>query len=270
MYRSAYQYIDFRRVATGGDLSLGHRFFNDYSADIGYQIENVSLSNFSFAVPQLFRDNASGLTSAMNLTLARDRRDNRIIPRTGTYAIFTNELSGTVLGGDNDFYRTNFRFMAYEPLFKKKLVFKQFARIGYIRSLNDNAVPLFERFFVGGPYSLRGFYPNSVGPRLRIPQSPSGAEDEFVYGGDKLLLLIGEVEWWIYEPAGISLVAFVDAGNTFAEQESYSITNIRADYGFGLRWNSPMGPMRFEWGIPIHRRPNENGVVFNFTIGNMF
>jgi outer membrane protein insertion porin family len=270
VYRSAYQYIDFRRVAMGGDLSLGHRFFDDYSADLGYQIENVSLSNFSFAVPQLFRDNASGLTSAMNLSLSRDTRDNRIVPRAGTYAVFTNELSGTVLGGDNDFYRTNFRFMAYEPLFKKKLVFKQFGRIGYIRSLNDHAVPLFERFFVGGPYSLRGFYPNSVGPRLRIPQSPSGSEDEFVYGGDKLLLLIGELEWWLYEPAGISLVAFLDAGNAFAEQENYSITNIRADYGFGMRWNSPMGPMRFEWGIPIHRRPNENSVVFNFTIGNMF
>jgi len=270
VYRNAYHYIDFRRVAAGGDVSLGHRFFDKWSAEVGYQVENVSVSDFSYAVPQMFRDNASGVTSALSLSFIRDTRDNRITPRAGTYGLYSNEISGTKLGGDNDFYRSNFRFMAYEPLLKKKLVFKQYGRIGYIRSLNDEAVPLFERFFVGGPNSLRGFYPNSVGPRLRIPQSPSGPEDEFVYGGDKLLLLIGEIEYWLYEPAGISAVAFFDAGNAFAEQENYSITNIRADYGFGLRWNSPMGPMRFEWGIPIKRRPGEDKVVFNFTIGNMF
>jgi len=270
VYRNAYHYIDFRRVATGGGLNLGHRFFDNWSAELGYQIEQVKLSDFSYVVPQFFRTDASGVTSALSLTFTHDWRDNRISPRSGTYGIFTNEISGTKLGGDNDFYRVNFRFMAYEPFIKKKLVLKQFARIGYINSLNENPVPLFERFFVGGPNSLRGYYPNSVGPTLRIPTTPAGPEDYFVYGGDKLLIIINELEWWVYEPAGISLVAFFDAGNAFAEQENYSITNLRLDYGFGLRWNSPMGPMRFEWGIPINRRPNEDKVVFNFTIGNMF
>jgi len=270
IYRSAYLYHDFRRVAMGGSINIGRRFFKFWSADIGYLLEDVDLSDFSYAVPQFFRENASGLTSSTNFSLSFDSRDNRIIPRSGVYSTLVNELAGTKLGGDNDFYRVNCRLMAYEPILNKKLVFKQFGRIGYIKSLNDNAVPLYERFFAGGPYSLRGYYPNSVGPRMRIPRSPSGAEDEFVYGGDKLLLLIGEIEWWLYEPAGISLVAFFDAGNAFGEDENYSIKNLRTDYGFGLRWNSPMGPMRFEWGIPINRRPNEEKVVFNFTIGNLF
>ena len=257
-------------MALGGSLSIGHRFADFWTAELGYLVEDVSVSHFSFAVPQMFRDNASGLTSSVSLSVSYDRRDNRIIPRNGIYSVLTNELAGTKLGGDNDFYRVNYRFMAYEPFLNKKLVFKQFGRIGFIRSLNDNPVPLFERFFAGGPYSLRGYYPNSVGPRIRIPRSPSGAEDEFVYGGDKLLILIGELEWWVYEPGGISLVAFFDAGNAFAENENYSLTNLRMDYGFGFRWNSPMGPMRFEWGIPINPRANEDKVVFNFTIGNMF
>lgn len=270
VYRNAYHYNDFRRVAMGGSLNIGRRFFKFWSADVGYMIEDVDLSDFSYAVPQFFRENASGLTSAVNLSVAYDRRDNRITPRSGVYSTLVNELAGTKLGGDNDFYRVNYRFMAYEPVLKKKLVFKQYGRVGYIKSLNDQAVPLYERFFAGGPYSLRGYYPNAVGPRIRIPSSPSGPEDEFVYGGDKLLLLVGEIEWWLYEPGGISLVAFFDAGNAFAENENFSITNLRMDYGFGLRWNSPMGPMRFEWGIPINRRPNEDKAVFNFTIGNMF
>ena len=269
-YRNAYSYTDFRRTALGGDLSLGHRFFDNWSAEIGYRMEDVTVSDFSYAVPQMFRDNASGVTSALNLGFSYDRRDNRITPRAGIYGDFTNEVSGPKLGGDNDFYRTNMKVMAYEPLFKKKLIFKQYGRLGYIKGLGDQTVPLFERFFLGGPYSLRGYDPAAVGPKLRIPASPSGPEEEFVYGGDKLLLLITEMEYWIYEPAGISAVAFFDAGNAYAETENISITNIRMDYGFGLRWNSPMGPMRFEWGIPIDRRTNERSIVFNFAIGNVF
>ncbi len=270
VYRNAYHYIDFRRTSFGGSVTLGHRFFDTWSAELGYQLEDIKVSDFSYAVPQVFRQNASGVTSALNLAIAEDLRDNRITPRSGIYGVVNNEISGAKLGGSNDFYRVNFRFMAYEPFFKKKLVLKQFFRVGYIKSLNDNSVPLFERFFAGGPNSLRGFYPNSVGPTIRIPSSPSGGEEQFVYGGDKLLILINELEWWMYEPAGISAVVFFDAGNAYAEEENISITNIRMDYGAGIRWNSPMGPMRFEWGIPINKRPWEDSVIFNFTIGNLF
>ena len=269
VYRSAYHYTDFRRESTGGELTLGHRFFDNFSAHLGYQIEQVKISDFSFAVPQLFKQNATGLTSALSLSLARDTRDNRILPRKGTFNIVTQEVSGAKLGGENDFYRVNYRSMFYHPIWKS-FIFKQFFRIGYIKSLNDQPVPLFERFFTGGVNSLRGFFPNSVGPRLRIPRSPSGRDEEFVYGGDKLLLFVTELELPIYDRAGISAVVFFDAGNAFAENENYSILNLRADYGFGLRWNSPMGPLRFEWGIPINRRPNEDSVVFNFTIGSFF
>ncbi len=270
VYRNAYHYTDFRRVAMGGDITLGHRFFDNWVGEVGYRIEDIKISDFSYAVPQMFRQNASGLTSAITLTLSYDKRDNRITPRDGYYLNYSNEVSGSKLGGDNDFYRTNLRAVWYRPLYKKKLVFKQYGRIGYIKSLGDGSVPLFERYFLGGPYSMRGFDPAEVGPTIRIPRSPAGAESEFVYGGDKVLLFISELEYWLYEPAGISAVVFFDAGNAFAEQQNYSVTNLRLDYGFGLRWNSPMGPMRFEWGFPIDKRSNERAVVFNFAIGNVF
>lgn len=269
VYRSSYLFNDFKRAATGGSLNLGHRFFDNFQADLGYQIEEVDVSSFNFNVPQVFRQNASGLTSAVSLSLSRDTRDNRIYPRKGTYNTVHQEVSGSKLGGDNDFYRVNFRSMFYHPIWKS-IVFKQFFRIGYIRSLNESPVPLFERFFVGGPNSLRGFFPNSVGPRLRIPRSPSEPDSEFVYGGDKMFLSITELELPIYDPAGIRAVLFFDAGNAFAENESYSVAKSRTDYGFGLRWNSPMGPLRFEFGFPINRRFNEDKMVFNFTVGNYF
>ena len=112
--------------------------------------------------------------------------------------------------------------------------------------------------------------PNSVGPKLRIPSGPGGPVTDFVYGGDKLLLFVTEMEFPIYDPAGLRWVVFFDAGNAFSESENYSLTNLKLDAGFGLRWNSPMGPLRFEWGFPINPDPNDAPVVFNFTVGNFF
>lgn len=268
-YRNAYRYTDFRREATGGDLTLGHRFFDNFAAYLGYQAEHVAVSGFSYAVPQIFRQNSSGLTSALSLTVSRDTRNNRLFPTKGLYNSVVQEASGAKLGGDNDFYRMNFRTMFYEPIWKS-IIFRHFFRIGYIKSLNDKPVPLFERFFTGGVNSLRGYNPNTIGPKLRIPRTPGGKEENFVYGGDKLLLFVTELELPIYEKAGIKAVAFFDAGNAFSEDEDYSFNNLRLDYGFGLRWNSPMGPLRFEFGIPIDKQPGEESMVFNFTIGNFF
>ncbi|MBI4212379.1 MAG: outer membrane protein assembly factor BamA, partial [Deltaproteobacteria bacterium] len=241
VYRNAYLFNDFRRTSSGGSLNFGHRFFDHFSADLGYQLEQVDVSDFSFAVPQLFRANSSGRTSALSLTVARDTRDNRLLASKGSFHVVTAEVTDSAIGGTNEFYRINYKAHFYQPIWKG-IVFKSFGRMGYIKSLNDGAVPLYERMFLGGPYSLRGFFPNSVGPKLRIPVSPSGGDADFVYGGDKLLLGIAELELPIVNAAGLKAVSFFDIGNTFSEEENYSLARLRADYGFGLRWNSPMGP----------------------------
>lgn len=269
VYRSMYRYTDFRRTALGGDMNLGRRFLDYYSVTLGYRIEDVKVDDFSYAVPQLFRDDSSGLTSALSLTLAHDRRNNRWTPTKGTYNIASFEISGNKLGGDNDFFRLNYRSMWYQPVWKS-IIFKVFGRIGYVRSLNNQPVPLFERFFLGGPYTLRGYAPNTVGPRVRIPASPGGPETFFNFGGNKELLFITELEFPIYDPAGLRWVIFFDAGNSFAENENYSLMNMRTDAGFGVRWNSPMGPLRFEFGFPLNRRQGDDRMIFNFAVGNFF
>jgi len=269
VYRSLYRYTDFRRKALGGDVNLGRRFLDHYSVTLGYRIEDVKVDDFSIAVPQLFRQNASGLTSALSLTLAADTRNNRYTPTKGIYNIGTVSVSGSKLGGDNNFLKMDFRSMWYQPIYKS-IIFKVFGRIGYIRSLDSDPVPLFERYFLGGPYSLRGYSPNTVGPRVRIPSGPGGPETFFTYGGNKELLFVTELEVPIYDPAGLRWVVFFDAGNTFAENENYSFNNMRTDAGFGIRWNSPMGPLRFEFGFPFNRRTGDDAMIFNFSVGNFF
>ncbi|MBI2345941.1 MAG: BamA/TamA family outer membrane protein [Deltaproteobacteria bacterium] len=157
----------------------------------------------------------------------------------------------------------------YQPI-KWGFVTKLFGRVGYIKSLGNRSVPLFERFFMGGPNSLRGFDLWTVGPRLRIASGPAGGDVDFVYGGNKMLQLNWELEAPLYGPGGLKVVTFIDAGNAFAEEEGINLKSLRANYGAGIRWISPLGPLRFEWGFPFKRRPGESKVVFNFTIGEFF
>ncbi|OGP13726.1 MAG: outer membrane protein assembly factor BamA [Deltaproteobacteria bacterium RIFCSPLOWO2_02_FULL_50_16] len=266
-FRTVYAFEDFDREAFGGNVSFGRRFFDYSSTRLIYEIEKVNATDFSTTVPALFENNLEGLTSSLALELNRDTRDNRLFPSKGFFHSVANEFAG--VGGDNDFYRFSANSRFYQPVFWK-VIFKTNVSLAYITSLNNQPVPLFERFFLGGINSLRGFFPRSVGPKVRVPADATGGDSDFVIGGNKMIQLNGELELPIYDPIGFKFVTFVDAGNAFAEDENYSLRQLRSDYGFGLRWNSPFGPLRFEWGIPIKREPGEDSVVFNFTIGSFF
>ena len=98
-----------------------------------------------------------------------------------------------------------------------------------------------------------------------------------------------EIEFPIFDKVGIRGVVFADAGNAFNLEDQYcklapfnvdqsknpcngplDLSAYRASWGFGFRWFSPIGPLRFEWGIPFWTLPGEQPIVFEFTIGNFF
>lgn len=253
----------------GGSISLGREVLPFFDVIVGYQIEKAMIDDFSILVPDLFRQNASGLTSSALLTLRYDNRDNRAITSKGMYHSVTGTYAGSGLGGDNDYFKVvaDARFYFRLPL---KSVFKFRGRFRYVDSLNDDVLPLYERLFLGGVYSLRGFDVGQVGPQVRLPASATGGDQIFVQGGNRDLLFNAELELPIYNPIGLKAVAFFDAGQAYAENEDISFSKIRTNYGFGLRWNSPMGPLRFEWGFPIDKKAGESGSVFNFSIGQSF
>lgn len=269
--RLTQQYEDFNRDSFGGTTSLGYHLFDYSNIRFIYEIEKVDIGAFKNVVPEPFAGRDSGLTSSLAMLLVHDTRDDRIFPAKGMYHSLSQQVSGTYLGGDSNFYRVSGNARYYYPFFGKKLILKSNFLIGYIRGLDDEPVPLFERFYQGGMNSLRGFNFRSVGPKVRAASTnPQAGDSEFVIGGDKQLQFNFESEVPIYNPAGFKLVLFVDMGNTFLEEESYDLNNLRSNYGFGLRWNSPFGVLRFEWGFPFDPGPADPGVVFNFMIGSFF
>jgi outer membrane protein insertion porin family len=187
-------------------------------------------------------------------------------------------------------------------------VLKLNTEAGLITSPSTEGVPIFARFFLGGILDIRGFQLRSIGPRLPLSAAldpnanliPNGAN----IGGNLEAYENLELEFPIIDKVGIRGVVFLDAGNawntegqfckaasggsqiypglpgTGASGTTYGVTNpcftaaslteLRTSTGFGIRWFSPLGPLRFEWGFPLAPLPYEQGVVFEFTIGNFF
>lgn len=268
-YRISTDFEDFRRQSFGGGVNIGRRLFDFTAVSMGYQIEDVKLNEFDLIVPEFFTENADGLSSSLVFSINRDTRNNPLVTTKGTYLSVDAQYSGHGLGGDVDFFRIMGNARIFIPVWKGT-VFRFNARAGWIKSLSGEPVPLFERFFTGGINSLRGYELRSVGPSITIPSTITGADEEFVYGGDKLLVFNVEYEFPIYNQGGFRGVIFFDAGNAFAEDETFNPLNLRADFGAGIRWVSPFGPLRFEWGFPIKRQADEKRSVFNFTIGSFF
>jgi len=152
-------------------------------------------------------------------------------------------------------------------------------------------VPIFERYFVGGIYDVRGFPPRSLGPTIRAltDRSQDSSLRNFLVGGNMNVIMNAEVEFPIFDKVGIRGVVFVDMGNAFNLEDQYckirpsivadsknpcmnplDFSAYRQSWGFGFRWFSPIGPLRFEWGIPFKNLPGEQPIVFEFTIGNFF
>ncbi len=307
-FKTIRQYQDFNRDSTGGGLTLGHPIFSDdLRLFVRYNAEYVDISSRTgglfggagrgagfnifrrLPLANLFRD---GLTSSLQLSLTYDTRDNRLFPTSGVYASASAEVADRFLGSDNVFvrYRAFARF--YQQLFGS-FVLKLNTEWGLVTSREPEGVPIFERFFLGGIFNVRGFPLNSLGPRLGLPlsldpnASPAGTNRGQI-GGNMQLYYNLELEFPIIEEVGIRGVVFTDGGNAWNLEDALcsgpppidgdpaadpcrvNLLDLRTSWGFGLRWISPLGPLRFEWGLPFAPRPHEEDILFEFTIGNFF
>ncbi len=292
-------YTTFTRRSAGGSMTWGcelsglepywgfARHLEDMRLFATYTNErvDVSASSASTTNQQQF---TSGTTSSVRLSLQWDKRDNRLFPTNGYFLSSSAEfapppLAPSALFGDrvNLFTRYSVDARAYHPLFWG-LVARGKLTLGVIREWDaDHPIPISEFFYVGGINSVRGYRYLSISPKRRERQydTPDSPIVEVAVGGDKQAILNLEVEFPLFKTVGVRGVVFSDFGNSFAPG-TYRDPNVSLSLyksvGFGFRWVSPIGPLRFEWGFPLDRRKDANGqtidnaVDFQFTIGNFF
>jgi outer membrane protein insertion porin family len=124
---------------------------------------------------------------------------------------------------------------------------------------------------MGGARNMRGYSLEDIGPRRLARNTSTNRDEIFNFGGLFSLLGTLEFEHPLIKEAGLKWVLFYDAGNVFerrmGENDNYA---LRTDYGFGFRWFSPIGVLRFEFGFPVNPKKNEAGNQFNFDIGQLF
>jgi outer membrane protein insertion porin family len=294
-------YTTFTRRAVGGSLTWGYelnglypwwsfaRHLEDMRLFATYTNERVDVSGATGGV--VLRDRfKSGTTSALRLSLQWDKRNNRLFPTEGFYTSISAEAAPPFLAPESVFGEVNLftRYAAdlryYRPVWRGVVARGKLA-LGWIRDWDStHGVPISELFYVGGINSVRGYRYLSISPVRYVPRDlrQDAQLVPVAVGGDKQVVLNLELEFPLFEKVGVRGVLFADAGNAFPAGEfrdddvSYSLYK---SVGFGFRWFSPIGPLRFEWGIPLDRRtrPDRDGggvmdqaIDFQFTIGNFF
>jgi outer membrane protein insertion porin family len=282
VFNTQLDYYTFVRKATGGDLTLGYEFIDDWRLSLTYTLENVDVSQSGgMRYYNLFSD---GWTSSLRLTISWDTRDNRLFPTNGHLLQGSIEHASKYTFSENEFTRLSWVTRYYWPVFWG-IVLKSNITLGYITP----GAPIFEKYFVGGIYTVRGYEPRSIGPKLDLPgesEDPQSYLTPTGVGGNKQVIGNIELEFPIFPQVNIRGVVFLDAGNSYGEGEHIFSERYSEDAdgntlketwlglywstGFGFRWFSPIGPLRFEWGIPLTRRPGDKDILFEFTIGNFF
>ncbi len=263
------EFTDFDRKSTGGALRFGYPLSDTWRAGAAYKLELITIRDVAATVtsPVILAQAALGqvTSSGTTFTLRHDGRDYAIDPSSGDLTTFTAEVVGGPLGGNVDVYRLEATSRWYFPLGLYGLVGSVNGTIGHVDGIDGGPVPLFERYFLGGINTVRGYRGRSIGP-----QDPPGSGT--VIGGETAVVLNSEILVPLFPESGAGLkgVLFFDAGNSFDRGESLSFGDLKKSWGFGLRWLSPLGPIRLEFGYPLDIEPGDRKETVQFTLGAPF
>jgi outer membrane protein insertion porin family len=254
----------------GGDVRVGHPIFEYTRLFLTYRYEDNS-------VDQVINEGINekvenGSSSAIQASIIRDKRNNIFEPSNGYYASSSIEYTG--LGGTMRWLKGELEGRYYKPIWGD-LVFRSRMTLAQLFKTTSRDIPRIERFSMGGARNMRGFNLEDIGPRRLARNKNTQTLEPFNFGGLYSLLGTIELEHPLIKEAGLKWVLFYDTGNVWEQYIGKDGDfRLRANYGFGFRWFSPIGVLRFEFGFPI--KPKNEGIhressnQFNFDIGQLF
>ena len=286
LYKNDRSYDNYSKGSIGGNATLGRSFTDYVSGSISYSLEQVKIydlySNAQDTVKTDCGADLSGaeypfnnckkkMTSSVGISLGRDSRDNYLDPREGSNNSIYYEYAGGFLGGDNAYYKVNGASGWYFPLILDTAIMFR-GKIGYAAGHSNKPLPAYERFYTGGINTVRGYRYGEAGPL-------DGNKNRI--GGNKELLFNIELTFPLIPEAKIRGVAFFDAGRAFDDDEKLNSHGyckeeecqkqwLRYSTGIGIRWISPLGPLRLEWGYKLGKFTWESKSAFEFAIGTFF
>ncbi len=234
----------YNETHTGGDIRLGKEFTDYDRADLMYKLEDVKISDVPSDASSALKDEEGKNTiSSLALTLTRDTRDNKFNPMKGYMASVTGENGGGFIGGDKDFVKLSGGAITYFN-YQEKLVLELKGSAGWVNEYdNTKTVPIYERFFIGGADTVRGYKERSIGPRDVNTDDPIGGE----------AMLIGNAELTYPVFKNFKIAAFYDVGNVWADANDIGNGDFKSGIGAGVRVNTPIGPVKVDYGFPLDK-----------------
>jgi len=260
---SDYQSSFYDEVDLGLEVYLRKRLFELVDAQLSYTFQATEIKNVTPDASPIIQEFA-GTTkeSKVGLQFVRDTRDKIINTTNGNRIEFDTTLATDALGGNINYYALEYRGAQFYPIFEtQNQVISVILRGGVIENYGDTKlVPYFDRFFLGGPYTLRGFEYRDVGPK-DLNDEPIGGKS---YG---LLSL----EYGVDIAGPLRFALFYDAGYVNKGAFDFSPTSYNDDWGLGLRLFVLGAPLSLDYGIPIRGdTTNRKGGQFNFSFGTRF
>ncbi len=256
------EYDDYDKDSQGGAVRFGYPLFEKVRGYGSYSYTDTTLSNISEFASDIILDSVDiNLTSAVKFSMVRDTRDRITGASKGSQNSISVEYAGGDLGGDAQFTKVEAHTSLYFPL-PWSTVFHFKLAGGQVWENEPDKLPVYERFYLGGINTIRGFE-----YAMASPVDPASGDR---IGGDKMWFTNIEYIFPLMEEAGIRGVIFVDAGKVFADDEDWSGTSYNKAAGVELRWMSPMGPLRLVWGYNLDPTPDDDQSVWDFSIGGSF
>jgi outer membrane protein insertion porin family len=255
IWNMAREYDSYDLDTQGFEVTLGYPLWERIIGYAGYKLTADNVKNVLDTAATSIKEQEGHITSSgMTLTLSRDTSNDAIFPSRGSKNKVSVEHTGTIFQGDTSFTKYLASSSWFFPL-PLDSAFGIRGRIGYAHGNEGKEIPVYERFYLGGINSLRGL--REVGPK--------DPDTNDVIGGETMLNFNAEIVFPLIKDAGLRGVVFYDTGNAW--ESGYYVDDMRQTAGFGIRWYSPMGPLRLEWGHVLDRKEDEPASRWEFNIG---
>lgn len=261
LYNTEKEYPDFTIKKQGFGLRVGFPLYKRYTRGyINYKYENINISEIADTASTYIKDQEGVNTeSSIKVALRHDTRDDAFFPSEGIVANLSTELAGGPLGGTTYFVKYEGDIVKFFAL-PLNTTFSLRGSLGYVQGHSGNKMPVYVRYFLGGMNTIRGFETRTISPKDEITDDLIGGTTKMVGNAEFVFPLIEEQK--------IKGVLFFDAGNAYDGQIDFR--DIRMGAGGGIRWFSPMGPLRLELGVNLDPRTGEASQQWDFTIGTLF
>ncbi|MDA7599170.1 outer membrane protein assembly factor BamA, partial [Alphaproteobacteria bacterium] len=248
---------------TGFDLGVGFSAAGDIYHRVGYEVSQSKVSNTSTKATSVTGENGKTiLKSAVNYSISKDTRDNRIDPTEGYLLRSYQEVAG--LGGDATYAKVVINGAHYQSFFFNSVVLGFKGRYGTVSGLGEK-VTQSQRFFLGGR-DVRGFAGGGIGPRDTGTKGAVGGNN--VYSGSAEIVS----DLGLSSDLGLRWTVFTDVGSTWGTDFPTGVTkpndsSMRTSVGFGFLWDTILGPLSFYWADAVDKQPHDNLKRFQLAIG---